>query len=369
MDGTVSEISILTEQLSVVRRNRDVGVLGNHIEQLLHYLVQITDGPDLTLPKLFHLGIVEKLFFALPQLAANHQVVKVLEYSVHATDARPFVLGLVRHGVWVVRLADIQHVKRRPGGGELVLPHHRAHGVMLVHQLVAVESLVQHCLGIEHGQGNHGMRAVSQGLVQEYRQVEARHEGPELNVTAAQTLVELQEILLIVFRRVHVLRAQVGHQSDEQIVVRRRSPGRVRPAALDLAELLHCLRPGAHKRVVAATVEDHQDVVIWHNLCKRHPAYLLLVRRALSAPPPGWQAIGRGRKTRERQMDLRRCAQCERAEQPTCGLHGPSISHRRQPGKETARPGACADGQGARPGVTKVDGHLSNQTTGLCGGG
>src|ERR1017187_1663578 len=81
IDRSVSEISILTEQLSMVRRNRDVRVSGNHIEQFLHHLVQITDCPDLALPELFHLGMVEKLFFALHQLAADHLFVQMLEYA------------------------------------------------------------------------------------------------------------------------------------------------------------------------------------------------------------------------------------------------------------------------------------------------
>ena len=59
-----------------------------------------------------------------------------------------------------------------------------------------------------------------------------------------------------------MLRAAVRHQSHQQIKVRRRRPGGIRPLAFHRTQLAHRARPCLHKRVVSAAVEDHQNVVI-----------------------------------------------------------------------------------------------------------
>ncbi len=52
------------------------------------------------------------------------------------------------------------------------------------------------------------------------------------------------------------------HQPDQQIVMRRRRPGSVRPALLHFSQLPDMARPGADERIVSATVEHHQNKVV-----------------------------------------------------------------------------------------------------------
>lgn len=106
------------------------------------------------------------------------------------------------------------------------------------------------------------MGCVSQRVFQEGRQIQLRHQRLKLQVLAAKALVIFQKLGLVIFRRENVLRAAMGHQSHQQIEVRRRRPRGIGPFALDWAQLSHGARPRPHKRVVAATVEDNQNVVI-----------------------------------------------------------------------------------------------------------
>jgi len=50
---------------------------------LLDHTVEVFDGRNLTLPKLFQFAAVKELVLALSQLAANHLLIQVLEDAVH----------------------------------------------------------------------------------------------------------------------------------------------------------------------------------------------------------------------------------------------------------------------------------------------
>src|SRR5215469_16727040 len=41
MNGAVAEIAILPKQFSMIRRDGDVGIVGNFIEQLFHDLIEV----------------------------------------------------------------------------------------------------------------------------------------------------------------------------------------------------------------------------------------------------------------------------------------------------------------------------------------
>ena len=190
--------------------------------------------------------------------------VEVLEYAVHAADARPLLGRLAGQRVGVVRFADVEQVEGRAVLGKAHLAQHGAHVVMGRHEAVAVEAVIQDGVRVEHGEGNHGVRGVAQALLQERGQVHAGHHGFEIEALGAQALVELEEVLRVVLGGVDVARARVRHEAGEQVEVRGRCPGGVRPTAFDAAELLNYPRAGTHEGVVAATIEDNQDVMIEH---------------------------------------------------------------------------------------------------------
>ena len=186
----------------------------------------------------------------------------MLEHSVHAADARPLVGRLVRQGERIVRLADVEQVERGLFVGERHLRQHRAHVVVLRHQLEGVEAVIEQRPRIEDRQRHHRMRPVSEVFLQKHGEIELRDERLELERVDAEAGVVMDEVALIVLRGEHVLRTGVRHQPHQQVVVRRRGPGRIRPALLDVPESVHHLRPRADERVEAAAVEDHEDEIV-----------------------------------------------------------------------------------------------------------
>src|SRR5579859_1153794 len=113
LDGPVPKVAFFAEQLAMIRSDGDVRVLRNQIEQLFDHSVQILHGLDLTVAQFSELGIIEHFCPAPPQLAADDRLIQMLEDTVHAADARPLVLGLIRERVWIMRLAHIEQVERR----------------------------------------------------------------------------------------------------------------------------------------------------------------------------------------------------------------------------------------------------------------
>src|SRR5579863_541621 len=96
VNRTVPEVALLTEQLAMIGSDRDVRVLRGEIEQLLDHAVQVSDGFDLPAAELGQLAVVEHLGPAAPQAPAHDRLIQVLEDAVHAADARPLILGLIR---------------------------------------------------------------------------------------------------------------------------------------------------------------------------------------------------------------------------------------------------------------------------------
>src|SRR5262249_4992937 len=84
----------------------------------------------------------------------------------------------------------------------------------------------------------------------------------EADPVGAQALVEMQKVAFVVFGREDLLRAGVRQQAGQQIVVGRRGPGSIGPPLFDGAKLLDCLRTRFDERVVAAAIEDDDDVVV-----------------------------------------------------------------------------------------------------------
>ena len=84
----------------------------------------------------------------------------------------------------------------------------------------------------------------------------------ELDAVDAEALVVLDEVALVVLRRVHVRRARVRQQAHQQVVVRRRRPRGVAPAPLERPELRIVRGFAATNAVEAAAVEDDEQVVV-----------------------------------------------------------------------------------------------------------
>src|SRR6266852_4664638 len=99
-------------------------------------------------------------------------------------------------------------------------------------------------------------------IPQQHRQIEARHEAAELDAARAQTLAELEEIFLVILRRVDVLGTGVRHQSHQQVEMGRRRPGSVRPPLLHFPQLAYSSRARAHERIVPAAIKYDEDVVV-----------------------------------------------------------------------------------------------------------
>ena len=235
VDGPVPEISIFSKQLAVVCGNRDVGVLGNSIEELLYHAVEVFDGCNLTLPKLPQFAAVEELILARSQFAAHQLIIQMLKDAVHSANPRPSVRRLIRQSIGIMRFPHVQQEEIGLLLRELHLPNHGPHVVVLLHELIAVKAGVEDRLRVQNGQRNHRMSPIAQGVVQESRQEQLRDQRFEFDILAAQALVELQDILLIILRSINVAGAGMRHQSDQQVVMRRRRPGSIGPPSFDLS--------------------------------------------------------------------------------------------------------------------------------------
>ena len=66
---------VLAEKLAVVGRNRDVGVLGDDIEKLLDYPIQILHSFHLPIPQFIELSLVKELLCLSGNLSADNFVV------------------------------------------------------------------------------------------------------------------------------------------------------------------------------------------------------------------------------------------------------------------------------------------------------
>ena len=60
--------------------------------------------------------------------------------------------------------AHVQKVKKRLVVCEIHFLKHGAHIVMPVHEFVAIEAAIQDSHGIQHGQRDHGVRAIAEAL-------------------------------------------------------------------------------------------------------------------------------------------------------------------------------------------------------------
>src|SRR5215467_339570 len=182
----------------MIRSDGNVRVFRYEIEELLDHGVQILDGFDLTVAQLGELALIEHFRPAAPQLPTDDRLVEMLEYTVNTTDARPLVLRLVRQRIRIMRLAHVEEVERRLIFRKMHLAYHGPHVVVFRHEAIAIETAVQHGGGVEHGQRNHGIGTVTE-IAQQHRQIEAWHKAAELDAARAQTLIELEEILLVIF--------------------------------------------------------------------------------------------------------------------------------------------------------------------------
>src|SRR5437879_13066176 len=106
------EISILAEQLAVVRRDGDVGIPRDYIKQLFDYSVKVLHGVNLALAERTELPVIKHFGVGLAQFSTHNGLVQMFEHSVHAADARPLVRWLIRPGVWSMRFLDLPQVER-----------------------------------------------------------------------------------------------------------------------------------------------------------------------------------------------------------------------------------------------------------------
>ncbi len=92
--------------------------------------------------------------------------------------------------------------------------------------------------------------------LQQHWQVETRNKSLKLQAFGTQSLVELQEVALVIIRRKDAAGTGMRHQAHQQVVMRRRSPGSIRPTFFKSAKLSHRLRARPYESVVAAAVKD-----------------------------------------------------------------------------------------------------------------
>src|SRR4051794_37437530 len=76
-DRTVTEETRFAEQLAVIGGDRDIGILGNDVEQFFHHTVQVLDRLDLAVAQHAAFRAAEEETAAFDQLSAHHLVVEM----------------------------------------------------------------------------------------------------------------------------------------------------------------------------------------------------------------------------------------------------------------------------------------------------
>ena len=122
--------------------------------------------------------------------------------------------------------------------------------------------------------------------MQEGRKVELGDEGLEADALDAEALGVLQKILLVILRREDLLGAGVRHEAAQQVEVRGRGPGSVRPALFEFAQLEDVAGPGGDQGIEAAAIEDDEDVVV-------RPPALSVALHACIVTPGGPEVVAR----------------------------------------------------------------------------
>jgi hypothetical protein len=245
----------------VIGGDGDVGILRHSVEEFLHGGIQKLDGRDLAHSEIFQLGGVES---GATDFTSQGVLVEMLENSVHAVKSGPGIARLGGQCIWIMRLTYVQEIERRVLFSESNFLEDSREIIMGVHEFVCVEAVIENRGGVQNGERNACVSRVSEALEERW-EIESRNQRFKVDAVASQAFVELEEVAPIIFGGVDVFGARMRQESGEQVEVGRRGPGGVGPALFGLSQFTHDLGFSFNEAVVAATVEDDQQIVVPNN--------------------------------------------------------------------------------------------------------
>src|ERR1022692_2899725 len=99
----------------------------------------------------------------------------MLKNSMHAAQSGPGVSWLIGQSVGVMRLTYVHEIEGRFFLRKAQFAQNRLKVVMVRHELIAIESVIQDRVRIQHREGYASMCPISQLLLKKRRQVKRRN--------------------------------------------------------------------------------------------------------------------------------------------------------------------------------------------------